>query len=204
MSCAGGKDMQRRCLWDKIIIRERPSTNEKKLNALAEYGLYLGKTPLYEFQTVAYEVKAKSQDTCSHMNENMRKTASCQYVVEFLDHLNKLSVVPSRHDKNVLLCKCIDVMPGLVTKFNINCHNDGKEGMQLSLLETESALDKWGGRGGRRSFNNVNAPRFLEKRDQLSSMKKGGRSGGSRSGSSRRSRPSRRRSRPDAKRFRRH
>ena len=44
LSCAGGKDiLQRRCLWDKIIIRERPSTNEKKLNALTEYGLYLGK-----------------------------------------------------------------------------------------------------------------------------------------------------------------
>ena len=121
-SCNSNTDEQRRCLWDNIIIRERPSDEAKKSNSMKEYGEYLGETPLYEFfQAVAYEVKIKSKHTCNEMNRIEKVDASCKNIVDFLNHLKKLNVVPLPMQKKILLCKCIDAIPNLETEYSISC-----------------------------------------------------------------------------------
>ena len=141
-SCNSNTDEQRRCLWDNIIIRERPSDEAKKSNSMKEYGEYLGKTPLYEFQAVAYEVKIKSKHTCNEMNRIERVDASCKNIVDFLNHLKKLNVVPLPMQKKILLCKCIDAIPNLETEYSISCPRGSVTRNRRRLLSARRKLER--------------------------------------------------------------
>ena len=102
-SCNSNTDEQRRCLWDNIIIRERPSDEAKKSNSMKEYGEYLGKTPLYEFQAVAYEVKIKSKHTCNEMNRIERVDASCKNIVDFFYNRILLAINKIMYQTKIIL-----------------------------------------------------------------------------------------------------